>query len=396
MASNCPFWKAGKCESPSAVSIHPCSYDGTDYDKCAVHQFAMAKEAGASTTEALRASGVPLHGITTVVSNASSTVAKAIGAGRPEDIKLVSDFSQSVGNAVRAALKSVSLSAGHDVLSASRETIRGQWEKILREHPKALDLNQADLHDHVFPFMSFVESTLEGANLEKSVLYMTKFERAHLCKARFAATSMFQAYFYDSDMRGVSFKDATIYTAQFYNSDLSNACFDNVTFYGPMVKPRTNFAGASFVGAKLVADAQGGYGMASGFLSLLSPAQREQIKKVGAGGDGGAKCFVATACYGSALSPEVMELRKFRDRFLLSVGLGRWFVDAYYRSSPRFASLLAERPGVRSAVRRLLVHPCVILARFWNQWPVRTEKAKTSGAPNKTPEDTSLRADPQR
>jgi hypothetical protein len=48
-------------------------------------------------------------------------------------------------------------------------------------------------------------------------------------------------------------------------------------------------------------------------------------------------------------------LREFRDRRLLTNGLGRAFVDAYYRNSPALARVIAGSPVLRSAVRVLLL-----------------------------------------
>jgi subtilisin family serine protease len=47
------------------------------------------------------------------------------------------------------------------------------------------------------------------------------------------------------------------------------------------------------------------------------------------GGDGGG-CFIATAAYGSVMHPYVEKLRQFRDRHLLTNGIGKRFVEAYY------------------------------------------------------------------
>lgn len=81
MASNCPYWKVGNCEPPHATSIHPCSYSATDYAECAVHQYTVAKDGGASTADALRSAGAlsPFARVVVVGSSAPTT-------GRPPPI----------------------------------------------------------------------------------------------------------------------------------------------------------------------------------------------------------------------------------------------------------------------------------------------------------------------
>ncbi len=71
----------------------------------------------------------------------------------------------------------------------------------------------------------------------------------------------------------------------------------------------------------------------------------------GGGGGGGGGCFIATAAYGSYLAPEVMVLRGFRDRYLLTNGPGQAFVDLYYRFSPPIAAFIKEHDSLKEAVR---------------------------------------------
>jgi len=73
-------------------------------------------------------------------------------------------------------------------------------------------------------------------------------------------------------------------------------------------------------------------------------------------------CLVATATYGSELSPEVQFLRGFRDRQVLSTFAGSEFMKAfnawYYSFSPNVASFIANNPTVRAAMK-ILLYPLV-------------------------------------
>ena len=81
------------------------------------------------------------------------------------------------------------------------------------------------------------------------------------------------------------------------------------------------------------------------------------------GGSSGGGCFIATAAYGSYLAPDVMTLRAFRDRYLLSNSVGTWFVKFYYRHSPALADYIRERESLR-AVIRLILTPIVYAIKF--------------------------------
>ena len=51
-------------------------------------------------------------------------------------------------------------------------------------------------------------------------------------------------------------------------------------------------------------------------------------------------CFIATAVYGSYGAPEVIILRNFRDKVLLSTRIGKYFVRLYYIISPSISQFI--------------------------------------------------------
>jgi len=70
-------------------------------------------------------------------------------------------------------------------------------------------------------------------------------------------------------------------------------------------------------------------------------------------------CFIATAAYGTPLSPEIDILRDFRDEFLMQSEQGKKFVDFYYRNSPPIANFISEHSITRTLVREIGVEPLV-------------------------------------
>jgi hypothetical protein len=74
-------------------------------------------------------------------------------------------------------------------------------------------------------------------------------------------------------------------------------------------------------------------------------------------------CFVATAAWGSPLARDVGSLRRMRDRHLMSNGLGRALVSAYYAAGPALAEVIRERAGLRT-IARIALSPAVELARW--------------------------------
>lgn len=70
-------------------------------------------------------------------------------------------------------------------------------------------------------------------------------------------------------------------------------------------------------------------------------------------------CFIASAVYGSN-TPEVVQLRRFRDNVLRPNAVGRLVIAIYYAVSPRMARIVSKNPVLANIARRALN---VLLAR---------------------------------
>ncbi len=81
------------------------------------------------------------------------------------------------------------------------------------------------------------------------------------------------------------------------------------------------------------------------------------------GGGGGGGCFIATAAYGTEMAEEVIKLKNFRDRKLMSGKAGRAFVRWYYRHSPSAANYISRRPAAKFFVR-VCLRPVVWFLSF--------------------------------
>lgn len=93
-----------------------------------------------------------------------------------------------------------------------------------------------------------------------------------------------------------------------------------------------------------------------------------QFALPGAGGSGGG-CFIATAAYGSYLSDEVVALRGFRDKYLISNFelqiakfkiiipnvVGKAFVTFYYKYSPPIADYIKKHEAARITTKYILM-----------------------------------------
>jgi hypothetical protein len=78
--------------------------------------------------------------------------------------------------------------------------------------------------------------------------------------------------------------------------------------------------------------------------------------------DSGDGCFVATAAYGDRQHPDVMDLRRFRDKVLVNYVAGRTFIQIYWFVGPRLARLV-EPHRVSGRAARALIAPLACAAR---------------------------------
>jgi lysophospholipase L1-like esterase len=83
-------------------------------------------------------------------------------------------------------------------------------------------------------------------------------------------------------------------------------------------------------------------------------------------GGGGGGCFIATAAFGTPLQPQVEQLKKFRDQYLLTNSLGTTFVKKYYQYSPPVADYIEEHEYLRYIVR-LALYPLIGFSYFMTE-----------------------------
>lgn len=98
-------------------------------------------------------------------------------------------------------------------------------------------------------------------------------------------------------------------------------------------------------------------------LGILHNNSSDNTSSSSSGSGGGGGCFIATAAYGSYLEPEVKVLRDFRDRYLLTNTIGRYFVKLYYTTSPPVARYIAGHDSIRFIVRIALT-PLVYSVKY--------------------------------
>lgn len=76
------------------------------------------------------------------------------------------------------------------------------------------------------------------------------------------------------------------------------------------------------------------------------------------------KCFIATATMGSYDHPKVMELRDFRDNWILQKSWGQQFVKHYYYYGKKIATRIESNMFLKEVSYILIVKPLVVLSRI--------------------------------
>jgi DNA polymerase-3 subunit epsilon len=68
-------------------------------------------------------------------------------------------------------------------------------------------------------------------------------------------------------------------------------------------------------------------------------------------------CFIATHCYKSYESKEVLILRAFRDEYLYKTNIGTFFIFKYYKHSPRLVTFLSNKNQLSYVIKILILNP---------------------------------------
>lgn len=79
------------------------------------------------------------------------------------------------------------------------------------------------------------------------------------------------------------------------------------------------------------------------------------------------KCFIATATMGSYDHPEVMELRGFRDDWILKQSWGQNFVKWYYHYGEKLAKVIEQSFVLKKISYWVIVKPLVKFSKFFNK-----------------------------
>ncbi len=97
----------------------------------------------------------------------------------------------------------------------------------------------------------------------------------------------------------------------------------------------------------------------SEWLNTIVPVGSENKKPAGGG------CFIATAAMGDYDHPVVVDLRMFRDAWLLKRNWGVQFTNWYYTHGPKAASVIEKSKLLKSATFILVVKPLQLITKLF-------------------------------
>ncbi len=238
---------------------------------------------------------------------------------------------------------------------------------------------QANCDSLPAPFVDLSECDLSGkdftgVDLTSANLYHTNFNRANLSGADLTGANLDYASFAGADLSNAilfyaELKETNFNGADLRNANLTNANIDSTFFWG------TDLRDAILIGVDL---SKANTDENTKFSSDVKTSEREKVtseekQKISiedeapssqasdqqnstSEGEGG--CLIATAAFGSELSPQVQQLREIRDNVVLNTKSGRGFMNAfnqyYYIFSPAVADLERESPIFKESVKTLI------------------------------------------
>jgi len=74
-------------------------------------------------------------------------------------------------------------------------------------------------------------------------------------------------------------------------------------------------------------------------------------------------CFIATATLGNENHPIIIDLRNFRDNWLLKRSWGRTFIKFYYKNGPKTAKVISKNSIARIIILWTLIKPVHYITR---------------------------------
>lgn len=78
-------------------------------------------------------------------------------------------------------------------------------------------------------------------------------------------------------------------------------------------------------------------------------------------------CYIATMCYNSYSSKEVLLFRKYRDNVLLKNVIGTKAVNLYYKYSPKFVKTFKTQYWIHYLIKNLILNPFYFILKYLNK-----------------------------